>query len=510
VSKREASEPACRIDLGARIGAVLGLEPDAPAIEQDGCWHTWGELSAVAGAVDDCLTEAGHGPGSAVAVVLRNCWSVAAAVLGLLSTRRCVVVVSPIQTDDGLRADLRSLRPSVVLAAEGDWDGPGLAGVEGLGLAVGAEAAAVRMVRQSPAAAQTRPGVAIDMLTSGTTGRPKRVAQSYAALESALQSVRAYTSRGPSVEDGDRPQLSSAVSIIALPLSHMSGLWPLIQAVAEGRRVSLLERFEPFAWAELVRTHRPVSAGLPPAPMRMVLEAKVPREWLASLKAVRVGSAHLPPELGAAFEETYGIPALPIYGATEFAGSVAGLSLRDWRDFGATKRGTVGRAQPGVDVRVVDPETGVSVAPGERGLLEVRIAAEGTGWQRTTDLARLDEDGFLFIDGRSDDAVIRGGFKVLPPDVEAALESHPAVAEAVVVGVADERLGSVPVAAVVAAPDQQTSGDELVQWCRDHLRPYQVPVAIHVLEALPQTRSMKVDRGAVRDLLTAGKERTSP
>ena len=482
------------VDLPGRLAAVLRLDPEAPAIEQDGRWHLWGDVTAVADGVDRHLADAGHGPDAAVAVVLRNRWSLASVVLGLLATRRCVVTVSPIQSADGLSADLRALAPRALVADEADWSGPALAGLDTLGLAVGD--GSVEVVRTTTADPELQPGVAVSMLTSGTTGPPKRVAQTYAAFEASLASAQAYTT----VADTG-PRLAGGVTIVALPMSHMSGMWPVVQAVADGRRISLLERFDPLAWAALVRDHRPVSVGLPPAPMRMVLDADVPAEWLASLKAVRVGSAPLPLDLADAFHERYGIPALPIYGATEFTGSVAGLSLRDWRDVGAAKRGTVGRAQPGVELRVVDPSTGVATAPGEPGLLEVRSASMGAAWVRTTDLARLDEDGFLFVDGRADDAIIRGGFKVLPPDVEAVLGRHPAVAEVAVVGVPDERLGSVPAAAVVVAPGCETSIAELQRWCVQHLRPYQVPAELWLVDALPQTRSMKVDRAAVRALL---------
>ena len=116
------------------------------------------------------------------------------------------------------------------------------------------------------------------------------------------------------------------------------------------------------------------------------------------------------------------------YGATEFAGAVAGWSLGDFRKFYAEKPGSVGRFQPGVTGRVVDPDTGVELAAGEEGVLEMQAAQFGNGgaWLRTTDRAVIDADGFLFIRGRADNAIIRGGFKVHPDDVNKVLESHPA------------------------------------------------------------------------------------
>jgi acyl-CoA synthetase (AMP-forming)/AMP-acid ligase II len=128
-------------------------------------------------------------------------------------------------------------------------------------------------------------------------------------------------------------------------------------------------------------------------------------------------------------------------------------------------------------------------------VLEVKSAQIDPGrWMRTTDLAEIDADGFLYIRGRADDAIIRGGFKVLPPDVEAAIRKHPSVKDVCVVGIADERLGAVPVAAVElhdGAP--RVSADDLLAEARKHLVAYQVPVRVAVGE-LPRTPAMKVSK----------------
>src|SRR5690606_7457013 len=132
------------------------------------------------------------------------------------------------------------------------------------------------------------------------------------------------------------------------------------------------------------------------------------------------------------------------------------------------KRGSVGRAHSGSELRIVDEADGTVLGPDEVGLLEVKASqlGEASGWMRTTDLARLDADGFLWILGRADQAIIRGGFKVQPDDVRAALEAHPDVRGAAVVGVDDPRLGSVPVA-VIELRDGPASLDTSV--LLDHL-----------------------------------------
>src|SRR5262249_2162545 len=153
----------------------------------------------------------------------------------------------------------------------------------------------------------------------------------------------------------------------------------------------------------------------------------------------------------------YGVPVLTSYAATEFGGGVAGWNLKDYQQYASDKRGSVGRAHAGCELRVVDESTGESLPNGDVGLLEVRAdQIDGTQWIRTTDLARLDDDGFLWIVGRADQTILRGGFKVQPETVRVALLRHPAVVDAVVFGVDDDRLGQVPVAVVQAGADSVT------------------------------------------------------
>jgi acyl-CoA synthetase (AMP-forming)/AMP-acid ligase II len=127
-------------------------------------------------------------------------------------------------------------------------------------------------------------------------------------------------------------------------------------------------------------------------------------------------------------------------------------------------------------------------------------STSGDGWVRTNDIARMDTDGFLWIVGRADDAIIRGGFKIVPQTVEAVLRDHPAVTDAAVTGIPDERLGQVPVAAVTAR--QPITPEELDAWLRDRLAKYQIPVEIRVVDDLPRTTSLKVSKEGLRAMFT--------
>jgi acyl-coenzyme A synthetase/AMP-(fatty) acid ligase len=237
--------------------------------------------------------------------------------------------------------------------------------------------------------------------------------------------------------------------------------------------------------------------SLVPAALRTVLHSGLTREDLQSIRVVTSGTAPLSADDADAFTEKYGIPVLTSYAATEFGGGVAGWTLADYEACWQAKRGSVGRASLGAQLRVVG-DGGTPLGPDEAGLLEVKPGQLGAGadWVRTTDIARIDADGLLWILGRADQAIIRGGFKVMPDDVRAALESHPAVRGAAVVGQPDDRLGETPVAMV--EPREPTDEATLVEYLRTRLARYEIPTRIAIVEQMPRTPSGKADLAAVR------------
>ena len=343
-----------------------------------------------------------------------------------------------------------------------------------------------------------RAGVAVQMLTSGTTGPPKRIDLAYETLRRVLVGAKHYESNR---DEGLR--LRAGVAVVNSPLVHLGGLFRVLQCVSDARSFALLERFTVDAWVDAVRRHRPATASLVPAALRMVLEADVDPADLRSVRSVISGTAPLSPDDADAFMAKYGIPALGSYAATEFGGGVAGWNLADHRQFWSAKRGSVGRAHPGCSLRVVDPGDGRVLGPDAEGLLEVKAAqlGEDAPWIRTTDLARIDADGFLWIVGRADRVIIRGGFKVHPDHVRAALERHPRVRGAAVVGRADARLGAVPVAAVELRDSREpVTADALLAHAAATLARYELPAEIRIVDALPRTPSAKVDLAAVSAL----------
>jgi acyl-CoA synthetase (AMP-forming)/AMP-acid ligase II len=155
----------------------------------------------------------------------------------------------------------------------------------------------------------------------------------------------------------------------------------------------------------------------------------------------------------------------------------------------------------GVQIRVVDPESGAEVPRGSDGLLQALVPEVNADWIKTSDIVMVDADGFVFHRGRNDSVIVRGGFKIWPDTVVNALRSHPQVGDAAVVGIADERLGQVPVAAVESKPGvEPPTADDLESWVRRSLPATHVPVAWRIVEALPRMSSMKPSLTAVRTM----------
>ncbi|CAI7975337.1 AMP-dependent synthetase [Frankia sp. Hr75.2] len=481
--------------LSERIGRVLALDPSAPAVEFERHWHTWGKLAASADAVAPHVR-----PGERVALLLRNRPPQLGLLLGLLRAGACVVAVNPGRGVERVRADLGSL--TVTTVAGGQADLADLAAFAPRVRWFGSDALGSVEVtgdRPAPDDGELRPEVAVEMLTSGTTGPPKRVPLTYETFRRVLAGAKHYE-RSP--DAGLR--LRRGVVVVNAPLVHLGGLFRILQCVNDGRSFCLLERFRVEEWADAVRRHRPSTVSLVPAALRMVLDADLDPTDLSGVRSVISGTAPLSPEDADAFQARFGVPVLTSYAATEFGGGVAGWNLADHERYWAAKRGSVGRAHAGCALRVVDPDTGAPRGPDEPGLLEVRAAQLGadSGWTRTTDLARIDADGFLWILGRADQAIIRGGFKILPDEVRVALERDPRVRGAAVVGRPDARLGAVPVAAVEPRPGVTVTAEALLAAAAGVLARYELPAQLRVVEALPRTPSGKVDLAAVRELFT--------
>lgn len=479
---------------------------DAEMVRENGAWSSWGEVRALAEKIDNALAGAGCDEGARIGVVLGNRTESIAALIAVLGRGRTIITLNPMQPIPRLASDTISARPQVVLAPGSDWDesefaGPiadaGVVGFAVDGDRVTQRAGGSTVTIEAPAVADP---VAVEMFTSGTTGPPKRIPLTWRQLDAALEAVHGHTGKG-----GARGEpLTGPVGLIALPMVHIGGLWGVVQSLAEARPMVLLPRFTVEGWVEAVYEHKLRVAGLPPAAMRSVLTANVPKDKLASLRAVTAGTTFVNPDLADEFTERYGIPIMIMYGATEFGGAVAGWTKPLITEWWSRKRGSVGRPFPGVRLRAVD-EDGAVLPVGETGRLEVCSDQTGTGtdeWVRTSDLGHLDDDDFVYIDGRADDAIVRGGFKIQPETVCDALRAHESVLDATAYGRDHDRLGQVPVAVVELVEGAGPVGEaELVEFLRRRLTPYEVPVAVYIVDALPRSVSLKVDRRRLLEIV---------
>jgi long-chain acyl-CoA synthetase len=467
--------------LRRRIAAVLDLAPETCAVEYERQWFTYGQIRELARHVESLVGDRGQ-----VGMLLRNRPAHVAAFLGVLLAGGTVVVINPSRGDDRTKADIAALDLPMIVGVRDDLDNLVAAQTTTV-LAISAlDDKAVIAADTNRVAA--RPGVAVRMLTSGTTGPPKRIDLTYDML--AHSTMGGDPAQAPT-------QVRRGVAIVNAPLVHIGGVFRVLQCIAEARPFVLLDRFELDAWADAVRRHRPRAVSLVPAALRMVLHSTLQREDLDGVQVVTCGTAPLSADDAEDFRDKFGIPVLTSYAATEFGGGVAGWSLADHQKYWHAKRGSVGRATAGAQLRVVD-DNGNPLGPDQPGLLEAKPGQLGptADWMRTTDVARIDDDGFVWILGRADQAIIRGGFKVMPDDVRVALESHPAVQAAAVIGRPDERLGETPVAVVELR--KPASADELVQFLHDRLARYEIPTEITIVEAIPRTPSGKPDLSAIR------------
>jgi acyl-CoA synthetase (AMP-forming)/AMP-acid ligase II len=332
--------------------------------------------------------------------------------------------------------------------------------------------------------------IAVVLFTGGTTGSPKPVPLPHGTLERRVRSF------APPVD----PSASPAVSIICVPFHHVAGLIGVLVGLAGGNTTVVQHRFGAREWLKLVEDHRVQRAFLVPTMLHRILEypARAGAD-LSSLQMITYGAAPAAPDLIERAVKVFpNVAFINVFGQTETLGAVTALGPDDHR---AGRAGSVGKAMPGVEVRIVDPATGGDVPDGEVGEFWVRAPFTASeGWVRSGDLVRRDSDGYLFAAGRLSDLINRGGEKIDPTEVEAVLRSHPAIEDAAVCGVLDAEMGE-RVGAVIVARGSVDDG-AIRAWCRERLAPYKVPERFAFVDALPLTELGKVSRRDLRALLT--------
>jgi len=492
--------------LDQLMASALAGPPEDVAILWEGQSYDWGWVRDVAGQLEQALTEAGVPRDAPVAFVPRQRPEAVAAFAALVAAARSMSMIYSYQSPEAMAADVRKLRNAAVIASEQDWTGPLLdatAAVGAVGVILGADGGvAFAPGLERPGAGERRPPPtepSIEVLTSGTTGPPKRHMVTFegirrCALDAAFQ-MSDVTDKRPG-------QLTT-------PLANISGIFSFFILVPRRKPMLLETKYTLSAWRDYIRTWRPETAFVIPTMVKQVLDADIPKEELSSLKSFSTGMGPVDPDLRRQLEAKYGIPMLPFYGATEFIGTVTRMSLADHNTFGEAVFGSAGRPVQGVSIRTREVETDELIPPGSDtiGILEVRKEQISPDWIRTTDLARIDAEGFLFLHGRADGVIVRGGFKIHPGVIEAALLQHPAVFTAAVVGVPHERLGATPAVALERRPSEpEPSTAELDAFLRKSLPATHIPTHYKFVDALPRTPSEKIRLDEVRALFAPAPE----
>jgi long-chain acyl-CoA synthetase len=473
---------------------------------------TWAQFDAAVGAEAARLRAAGVGTGERVLVRLGNGAAFCVSVLGALRAGAVSVPFGPVAVARELEIVLDDCRPAVVVAAEGDDAAQRCGPPRGAALLPPPDLRPDAGPRRGAVPEGGGEDVALLIYTSGTTGRPRGVQLSHRALLANREQTA--TLRPAPVLPVDRVLLS-------IPLFHVFGLAAgLLQACWAGATVVLTERFDPAHVADVLLRHRVSAMAGVPSMFRALLELP-PAELSAATGGLRLctsGGAPLPPQWLEEFRSVTGLPIYEGYGLTE-AGPVLTMNALG----SPPKPGSVGRALPGVELRLVDREgrpIAAVAAPDpedidedifdpaqDTGLVAVRGpnlfsgywpdgsgGPDADGWFRTADVGFLDHDGDLHLVDRSSDLVIVNGFNVYPREVETVLAELPAVAEAAVVGVPDENTGEAVKAVLVRAGGAELTEDEVRAHCTERLARFKVPSVIEFIDELPRTPTGKVAR----------------
>ena len=335
--------------------------------------------------------------------------------------------------------------------------------------------------------------------TSGTSGAPKGAVLTYGNFF--------YSAMASAYHLGHRPDDRW---LCVIPLYHVGGLSMLMKGVLHGVTVDLHPKFNLERINKVLDTQPITLISLVPTMLYRLLESRT--HWPESLRMILLGGAAAPPELLERCQEM-GLPVATTYGLTEAASQVATILPEDvYR-----KPGSVGKPLLFTSVKIID-ENGDPAAQGEYGEIvvsgptvmqgyyndpEATAKALRNGELHTGDIGYLDEEGDLFVVQRRSDLIVSGGENVYPAEVEQVLRRHPAVKEAIVVGMPDAEWGQQVVAAIELIEHASLDEDALIAFCREHLAGYKLPRRILFVNSLPQTASGKIQRSAVIDLFTS-------
>jgi acyl-CoA synthetase (AMP-forming)/AMP-acid ligase II len=484
-------EPLAAVYASGEAGSAALACPD------DGSSISFGQLAERVDTLARTLQGLGVERGDRVALALPNGPEIVEVLLAITALGAGATPLNPAYTADELSFYLGDLAPRLLLVPGGELEvARAAAGRLSVPIAdVRAEEGRTVVVSTGPRNGYEPGGpddIAILLHTSGTTSRPKQVPLLQRNLVASARSMVRHYRLSP-----------DDVSYVAMPLFHVHGLVAsTFAALLGGGTVVVPRRLSPRRFWQHLGEHGVTWVSAGPTIHHMLLE-RAEQTADTRLRFARSCSSALSPELLARCEEVYGVPMLEAYGMTEASHEMAANPLPP----GERRPGSVG-IPTGASVRIIDSAwadvaegdagevavSGPGLTPGYLGNPEANAESFGDGWFRTGDQGIL-EDGYLRLVGRIKELIIRGGENISPGEVEDTLLAHPAVADAAVFGIPDEKYGEVVAAAVALAGEADEAA--LVAHCRERLTAVKVPAVIHILEAIPRTPTGKLQRRRV-------------
>jgi acyl-CoA synthetase (AMP-forming)/AMP-acid ligase II len=367
-----------------------------------------------------------------------------------------------------------------------------------------------------PAVAVRPTDVAIQLYTSGTTGKPKGAMLSHANF---LNLVNTGT-------EAEMPEwnkwTANDVSLVAMPIFHIGGSGWGVMGLYHGARGVIARDFDPTKVLDFLEQSAITKLFMVPAAMQFVVRQPRARSVdFSRLKYMLYGASPIPAALLKECIEVFQCGFVQLYGMTETTGAIVALAPEDHIE-GLERMRSAGKALPGVELAILDAE-GNRLPPREVGEIATRSGSNMTGywnladatartldkdgWLRTGDAGYMDEDGYLYIHDRIKDMIISGGENIYPAEVESALCDHPDVAEAAVIGVPDERWGEAVKAIVVMKPGKSATAADIISFTRERIAGFKTPKTVDFIEALPRNPSGKILRRHLRDPYWVGRDR---
>lgn len=356
---------------------------------------------------------------------------------------------------------------------------------------------------------------ALQLYTSGTTGRPKGAVMTNGSILTARDEEDIE-------HDWQRP-VEGDVTLLAMPCFHISGTGTGIGTMVAGTNSIVLPEYDPGEALNLIENYNISKIFLVPAAIQILLNhPRIDEVDFSRLQYITYGASPIPLELMKQAMDKLGCGFVQMYGMTETSGTIVTLNPEDHDPEGSPRMRSVGKPLKGVEIKIID-EAGDEVAANTVGEIATRspknmsrywnnpeASAETIdvdGWLRTGDAGYLDEAGYLYIHDRVKDMIISGGENVYPAEVENALYSHPKVADVAVIGVPDEKWGEAVKACVVVKEGQELSQADVIAHAREHIAGYKCPKSVDFIEALPRNPSGKILRRELRAPYWEGKAR---